>query len=496
MEINFLKRYLRQFILLCCCFVLVSGLSAQDISKLKISVDEKNASIRQILEKVEKTYNIRFFYDEKVINIKSVKTISLNNVNLTKFINVLFDGNATYNTSGNGLVTLVKYEEPLKNQTSVNIQKDTVPQTIPSQKEKTIQVKGKVVDSNNEPLIGAAISVKGSKNKGVTTDIDGNFVIQVDSKAVLNISYIGFKPVDIPVNGQSTISVTLLEDAVTLENIVVTGFQNIQKQNFTGSATKIKSDNLQIKGAVDISRMLEGQVAGVTIQNVSGTFGAAPKVRVRGVTSINGENKPLWVIDGVVHEDIINVTNDQLTSGDPNTLLGSAVAGLNANDIESIDILKDASATALYGARAMNGVIVVTTKNGKEGRPIISYSSKTSIQLKPTYSNYDIMNSAEQMSVYAELERKGFLNSDIINSSNSGVYGKMYKLINTFDENTGKFLLENTQQARENFLMKYAAANTNWFDILFKNSLVQEHSLSISAGSARSRTYASLSYMG
>ncbi len=165
-------------------------------------------------------------------------------------------------------------------------------------------------------------------------------------------------------------------------------------------------DKIKTEGMTDVSRMLEGRAAGVAIQNVSGTFGAAPKVRIRGATSITGDNKPLWVIDGVVHEDIVNISNDQLSSGDPNTLLGSAVAGLNASDIESFDILKDAAATALYGARAMNGVIVITTKRGKSGTTSINYTGNFGIQLKPSYSQYDIMNSADQMSVYAELERK------------------------------------------------------------------------------------------
>lgn len=279
------------------------------------------------------------------------------------------------------------------------------------------------------------------------------------------------------INNRTEIDVKMELSAQLLDNVVVTGFQNIPKANFTGSAVKVKGEDLRVKGVSDLSRMLEGQVAGVSIQNVSGIFGAAPKVRVREATSISGENKPLWVIDGVVHEDIINISNDQLTSGDPSTLLGSAVAGLNANDIESIDILKDASATALYGARAMNGVILVTTKRGKEGRPIVTYSGNYSLQLKPSYSNYDIMNSANQVSIYAELERKGFLNTDIINRSNSGIYGKMYTQINTYDEESGSFLLENLVAARRSFLERYAYANTNWFDILFRNSTIQEHSV-------------------
>ena len=222
-----------------------------------------------------------------------------------------------------------------------------------------------------------------------------------------------------------------------MSDVVVTGFQTIQKSRFTGAAVKLNADQIRTEGIADISRMLEGRAAGVSIQNVSGTFGAAPKVRIRGATSITGENKPLWVIDGVVLEDIVNISNDQLSSGDPNTLLGSAVAGLNPSDIESYDILKDAAATALYGARAMNGVIVITTKKGKAGKAVVSYTGNFSTQLKPSYQNYDIMNSADQMSVYAEIERKGYLRySDLAIAPNTGVYGNLADKINTFDPAT------------------------------------------------------------
>lgn len=363
----------------------------------------------------------------------------------------------------------------------------------------TTFLKGQVVDSRNNPVIGATVLI-GNTALGTTTDAQGNFVIQLKGYKtketdILQVSYLGMNPQNVTIGQQRDFKITLVEDTQKIEQVVVTGFQNISKTTFTGSSAKLKADEINVKGVTDVSRMLEGAVAGVSIQNVSGTFGAAPKVRVRGATSINGENKPLWVIDGVIHEDIVSVSNDDLTSGDPTTLLGSAVAGLNANDIESIDILKDASATALYGARAMNGVVVVTTKRGKSGKPVVSYSGNFTIQLKPSYANYDIMNSVDQMSIYAELERKGHLNSDIVNASNSGVYGKMYGLINTFDQTTGNFMLENTTQAKNNFLRRYALANTNWFDILFRNSLQQEHSISVSAGSERSRSYVSLSFL-
>jgi TonB-dependent SusC/RagA subfamily outer membrane receptor len=214
---------------------------------------------------------------------------------------------------------------------------------------------------------------------------------------------------------------------------------------------------------------------------------------VRGATSINGDNKPLWVVDGVVLEDIVNISNDQLSSGDPTTLLGSAVAGLNANDIESFDILKDASATALYGARAMNGVVVITTKRGKAGRFSVNYTGNYSTQFKPVYNDFNIMNSAEQMSVLAELERKGILSPNILDGANYGVYGKMYDLMNGV---SGNFSLENTAEARKAFLTRYAMANTDWFDVLFRNNFVQEHSLSISTGTEKSQSYFSTSYYG
>src|SRR5204863_1060334 len=233
-----------------------------------------------------------------------------------------------------------------------------------------------------------------------------------------------------------------------------TGFQQIQRKKFTGAAVTLKADDVKVDGVVDVSRMLEGRAAGVSVQNVSSTFGSAPKVRIRGATSINGDNKPLWVIDGVVLEDIVNISNDQLSSGDPTTLLGSAVAGINANDIETFDILKDAAATALYGARAMNGVVVITTKKGRSGKPVISYTGNFSTQLKPVYSDYNIMNSAQQMSVLGELERKGILTPSVLDNPDYGVYGKMYDLI-TVPDAYGNFALQNSTEAKAAFLKKY-----------------------------------------
>ena len=191
-------------------------------------------------------------------------------------------------------------------------------------------------------------------------------------------------------------------DAEVLEEVVVTGMQKMDKRLFTGATQQLTADNVKLDGLPDISRGLEGRAAGVSVQNVSGTFGTAPKIRVRGATSIYGSSKPLWVVDGVIMEDAVEVSADQLSSGDAETLISSAIAGLNADDIESFQILKDGSATSIYGARAMAGVIVVTTKKGKAGVSRISYTGEFTTRLVPSYNDFNIMNSQDQMGVYKD----------------------------------------------------------------------------------------------
>jgi TonB-linked SusC/RagA family outer membrane protein len=353
-----------------------------------------------------------------------------------------------------------------------------------------ITVKGRVADAKNAPLAGVTIKVDGS-DRAAATNANGEFDLgRIKKSATLTVSMVGYKTIQVKV--KESLSIELTESAASLDEVVVTGFQNIDKKKFTGAAVTLKADEIKLDGIADVSRMLEGRAAGVSVQNVSSTFGSAPKLRIRGATSINGENKPLWVVDGVVLEDLVNISNDQLSSGDPTTLLGSSVAGINVNDIETFDILKDAAATALYGARAMNGVVVITTKKGKTGKPVINYTGNFSSQFKPNYGDFNIMNSAQQMSVFAELERKGFLNIDVLNGGNYGVYGKYYNLIN--DTLNGGFALPNTPEAKQAFLTRYAKANTDWFDILFRQSLIQEHSLSISTGTDKSQSFFSTSF--
>ncbi len=304
----------------------------------------------------------------------------------------------------------------------------------------------------------------------------------------------GCKDAKVPIS--PSVKIVMEPDSQLLDEVVVTGMQKMDRRLFTGSSVKVDADNAKLDGMSDVSRSLEGKVAGVSVQNISGTFGTAPKIRVRGATSIYGSSKPLWVVDGVIMEDVVNVSADQLSSGDATTLISSAIAGLNSDDIESFDILKDGSATSIYGARAMAGVIVVTTKKGKQGQSRLGYTGEFTVRLKPNYATFNIMNSQDQMAIYQELQQKGYLNyAETSNAADSGIYGKMYQLLSEYDSTSGQFGLENTPEARAAYLRAAEYRNTDWFDILFKNSLQQNHSISMSGGTEKGTYYASLSAM-
>ena len=353
----------------------------------------------------------------------------------------------------------------------------------------TAKVTGVVTSEvDHEPVVGAFVMAKGTTEGGAITDFEGKFELQVPSDTkIIVFSCLGMEDLEVAIKPYLTVQ--MRPDAEILEGVVVTGMQKMDKRLFTGSTAKVDGEKAKMDGVPEISRALEGRASGVSVQNVSGTFGTAPKIRVRGATSIYGSSKPLWVVDGVIMEDVVEVDADQLSSGDATTLISSAIAGLNADDIESFQILKDGSATSIYGARAMAGVIVVTTKKGSAGRSRISYTGEYTTRLVPSYANFNIMNSQEQMSIYKEMEQKGWLNyADLANASESGIYGKMYNLISA-----GTLL--NTEASRNAYLRKAEYRNTDWFNSLFSNALQHNHSVSMSSGNEKSQYYASISAM-
>jgi len=356
------------------------------------------------------------------------------------------------------------------------------------------KVSGTVLSSENgnqEPVIGASVMIEGTKT-GTVTDVDGNFTLEAPKGATLVVSYIGMQTQR--VKAAPKMQIVLSADNQTLGEVVVTGMQQMDKRLFTGATTKIDADKARLDGVSDVSRALEGRAAGVSVQNVSGTFGTAPKIRVRGATSIYGNSKPLWVIDGVIQEDAVDVSADDLSSGDAVTLISNAIAGLSPDDIESFQVLKDGSATSIYGARAMAGVVVITTKRGRAGHSTINYTGEFTYRLKPSYNNYNISNSQEQMGIYKEMGEKGWLEfSNLVNSSSSGLYGNMYKQIGKYSD--GHFALDYTDAAMNKYLQTAEFRNTDWFDLLFNDNIVQNHAVSISTGTDKASLYGSVSIM-
>ncbi|MEN3325114.1 SusC/RagA family TonB-linked outer membrane protein [Mariniflexile soesokkakense] len=356
-------------------------------------------------------------------------------------------------------------------------------------------ITGKIVDSYNMPLPGVTILIEGT-NRGVTSNFDGEYSILASTGNILKFSFVGMQTKMITVGENNVINIVMIEDVESLDAVVVTGYQNVRRELFTGASQTLKAADIKLDGEADISRALEGRVAGVSVQNVTGTFGASPRITIRGSSSILGDTKPIWIVDGVIQEEIVNLSVSDLVSGDASTLLSSAVAGLNASDVESFEILKDASATALYGARALNGVVVITTKSGKKNqKPTFNYAAEYAVRDIPRYTNYDLLNSQETVSVYREMETKGFLDlPSSFQGRYGGIYNIMYRAINNYDETTGQFQLQNTPEARAKFLQQYELANTNWFKTLFNAAPTQTHTMSFSSGGENATSYASLGY--
>lgn len=462
--------------------LLVTGVQANGLAQ-KISLNVKNANVKQVLTEIAKQSNLKVFYSTNLTRSANNINMHVKNKDVHEVLSEILGEKGLQYKIIDGIITVGN--------------KQNIVQTIETKQQH--QVKGLVKNTKGEPMVGVSILVKGT-NTGTTTNAQGEFTLNAGTDATLVVKFIGYRTKEVTVNNknQLTISLEVADQELEAVDVVSTGYQNIDRKLFTGASTKVNAKDVARAGVPDISRMLEGQVAGVSIQNVSGTFGAAPKIRVRGATSITGDNKPLWVIDGIILEDIVNISNEALSTGDPNTLIGSSVAGLNPDDIESFNILKDAAATAMYGARAMNGVIIVTTKKGRntDGAPQLNYSMTMSTYSKPRYEQFNMMNSGEQMNVLLEMERKGYLSHAASrNSKDGGVFNKMYDQMYVYDEATDSFMLRNDVKSRQQFLTRYANANTDWFDVLFKNSLMQEHSLSYSSGNAKSQTYASTSFM-
>ena len=352
-------------------------------------------------------------------------------------------------------------------------------------------ITGVVMDGElaGEPLIGATVSVgDGKVGQGTITDYEGRFTIKVPASCKkLTVSYVGYESRVINLEtGKMDYSVSLPADNTHLSEVVVTGYQKIDRRKLTASVSQLNLSEEAVGAVKNIDQALAGQIAGLSAVSASGAPGAPVKIRIRGTSSINGVQEPLWVLDGIPMEgnEVPAVEN----LNDIDDLYQTSIAGLNPSDIDNITVLKDAAATAIYGARAANGVIVITTKKGKEGRPVINFSTKLTFSPKVSIDRLNLLNADEKVGLELDL-----LRSDYTYREHKGGVANILDELGEFNayKTGGWEALSPTAQQRINHLR---TINTDWNDILFRNVLNREYNVSISGGSDRSHYYASAGY--
>lgn len=350
--------------------------------------------------------------------------------------------------------------------------------------QRTATVSGTVVDANGEPLQWATVKIKGT-GTGATTDTNGHFQIFTErQRLTVEVSYLGFNSATRTILAGHPAKIILHADDKSLDEVVVTGYQVLNKRSLTSAVSTAKMKDLERTDMSSLDQMLEGKIPDLLVNNNSFEVGVAPKIRIRGTSTLIGNREPLWVVDGIVVQDPVEISPEELNDPDYVNRIGNAIAGINPQDIERIDVLKDAAATAIYGTKAANGVIVVTTKRGYEGKPVVSYNFSMNYKVRPRYTDHsvDVMNSKERVQFSRELLQDHYQFPDLMTTV--GYEKNVQDLYNgaiTYDEFQKRVSADETR-------------NTDWFKLLCHDALSTQHTASVSGGSSKSRYYASMGY--
>lgn len=354
-----------------------------------------------------------------------------------------------------------------------------------------VQVTGTVKDNAGNPVAGATILVEGTTN-GTTSNADGSYSISAASDATLLVSFIGYQSQKHAIAGKTRIDIVLKEDSQAIDDVIVVAFGTAKKEAFTGSAAVIKSDDIAKSQQSNVAQALAGKVAGVQLTNTSGQPGTSPEIRVRGFSSLNAGNGPLWIVDGMPY------------SGDLNNL--------NPNDIESMTVLKDAASNALYGARGANGVVMITTKKAKSKEAVISFDAKWGVNSRAVKDYEYITNPAQFYEVhydalkryyldsgYSEIQAHSLANQNLTASANDGGLGYMVYTLPEGQEFIGINGKVNPQATLGRRVVyegeEYYIQPDNWTDAAFRHSLRQEYNISISGSGEKTSVYASAGYL-
>lgn len=404
-----------------------------DVKNTHISLSVSNKTIKEVFSQIEKKTDFIFIYNDKVINAQKRISIDVKNATLEDALQKILSGTgATYKVSDRQILIVAPKQE--SRQMSMAGDHEAV-------------VKGVVLDDNNQPLVGVTVFNKGTST-GTVTDVNGEFSIKVAQKTnPLVFSYIGYKTQEVVGYGNESLKILMHDDTKLIDEVVVIGYGAVKKSDLTGAVASLKDKDFNKGVATSPTDLIQGRVSGVTITTNGGEPGAGVSVRVRGANSIRSGQDPLYVVDGVA----LDVTDVQPT-GASTTGVGDAASKnplnfLNPDDIQSIDVLKDASATAIYGSRGANGVVIITTKKGKEGKSQLTYSAYAGVSDLP--KKLDVLNAAQYNAARASL---GLPADDL-------------------------------------------GYDTDWQSQIFRSAITQNHNLSFSGGNSNSNFRASFGYM-
>lgn len=427
-----------------------SAIYAQDISQ-RISMDLRNVTLKEFFNKVESKSSFSVVYRDVILNEDPDVTISTDGLSLSEVLKKVLSAKGLSYKVSNKTIVIVK----------------AAAKSVSKQQPKTIT--GVVVDEAGIPVIGANVVIKGTTN-GTVSDIDGNFSLEVAPGELLVVSYIGYLPTDIKVSDANQLDILLKEDAQGLEEVVVVGYGSVKKRDLTGAIASVNAAKITSVPTTTAAEALQGRVPGVVVTNSNWSPGQAPSVMIRGKRSITASNDPLYVIDGV-----------PITGG---------MGEISPSDIESMEVLKDASATAIYGARGANGVILITTKQGKAGKTQIDYNGYVGAQT--ILNKLDLMNGAE----YADYTREAYRNTTkVANRYNSPTPNRDQ------DMNLARF--KQDPYVLESVLMGYdengnydpsRVRSNNWMDEVTRTGMITDHQLSIRGGGERTNFLASATY--
>lgn len=444
-------------------FLFIFSQNAFSESKLqnKVTFSENSITLKKAFLEIEQQTNYSIDYEESSINLSEKVNVTAAGTSLEEALNCIFRNSGyTYEIKDNHIIVNL-----LKNQQGSN----------------KINIKGNVTDGAGEPIIGANVVEKGTTN-GTITDLDGNFSLEVSEKSVLAVSYIGYIQREVSVGSQRTFVVKLVEDTQALDEVVVIGYGTQKRSDVTTAVSSVSSENLKERASVNFAESMAGQVPGLQIQQTNGSPGGEGlTVRIRGVGSITQSNDPLYVVDGYPME-------------------GGAFRLLNSSDIESIQILKDASSSAIYGSRGANGVVIITTKRGKKGKPVVNLNAYVGFQQRE--KEVKMMNRDQYVDWFIDGRNQAWLDAKNIDSdpdksphkiTDSNSRRSLYP-----SASTQYMIPDGTGGYKYNFLDPASVAqmeDNNWQDLLFRNALMQQYELSVNGGSENTQYSFSGSYI-